>query len=134
MSSIQTLNRQIVREIRERMEQPLNDALSNMGLSVQVGSAHFSPSNVTFKVEIAILGRDGKPVDKKVEDFLHLADMYGLKPTDLGRVFHCMGKRYTVSGLAARSYKYPILAKDERGKTYKFPASTVKRALEESSD
>lgn len=60
-------------------------------------------------------------------DFKQYAESFGLKATDLGRVFINRGDKYKIIGLKPRSHKYPIIA--ERvigGQRYKFSVAAIK--------
>jgi predicted metal-dependent peptidase len=51
---------------------------------------------------------------------------FGLTPKQFGTTFSFRGKRYTVIGLKPRSSRFPILARNEVGSVYKFPADVLK--------
>ncbi len=50
---------------------------------------------------------------------------FGLKPEQFGKTFCYDKKTYTIIGIKPNSHKYPVLAKSERGTSYKFPAKVV---------
>jgi hypothetical protein len=59
------------------------------------------------------------------KEFEEYAGMFGVKADKFGTTFMYRGKRYTVSGISPRSFKFPILATSYSGKVFKFPASVV---------
>lgn len=51
---------------------------------------------------------------------------FGLTADQFGATFTFRNKKYTVTGLKPRSSRFPILARNEAGKVYKFPANALK--------
>ena len=80
---------------------------------------------------------DGKSTQNReaVErsEFASMCGPYGLSPNDYGRVFMSSGKPYKICGISPRARKYNVLAKNERGTEYKFPAMAVKLHLQMSA-
>jgi len=127
---MKSFDRATVRETRSRLQAALDTVAKELGCQIQVGNASFSGPNCTFKVECAVVGKDGTAQTQETTDFKALATRYGLSPDDLGKVFTTGGHEYRVAGLKPKSHRYPIVAvrvKDD--KTYKFPADVVKLAL-----
>lgn len=124
------LDRQTVKYIREQIQQTLDTYFSERKrFKIEVGSATFTDSDVTFKVNLATIGKNGEVKDKSAEDFKRAAFAYGMKPEDLGKSFMSGGVRYTITGLKRGSRRYPILAQRSDGKSYKFPADVVRLHL-----
>jgi len=124
------MDRAKCRLIREKLEEVLSlveDDLKALGLTAVIGRhASYTHANATFKVEVSELGQDGQAQTKEVEAFKQGAVLYGLKPEDLGRKFRGATGTFEICGLSPKSRKYPILAKDHRGKVYKFAPTSVK--------
>jgi hypothetical protein len=92
-----------------------------------VGNARFSgdTDEVTFSVQC---NRAGARPQRHI-DFERYADMYGLKPEDLGRSFVSHGHTFTIDGFEVSRCTRPIMANREDGKPFIFAADTVAGAL-----
>lgn len=125
------IDRQGIREIRAELETLLKEFAEKHNVTVNVGNASFMPGqNVTFKVEFANTVANGEiALTASAIAFTRNATMYGLQPTDLNRQFICRNTRYTICGLAPKSWKNPILASRDDGAVFKFPSTTVANAL-----
>lgn len=121
------------KRLGEAIEKALQKVGEQHGVHIKRGNARFSSSNVSYKVEASVLGENGEVKTKEAEDFKQYASMFGLKEEDFGKTFKTFGgKTYTICGLNMRARKNPIHAKNERGRTYIFPAEEVKVMLERS--
>jgi hypothetical protein len=121
------------RRVREAIDKALEEVGRKHGISLKLGNARFTSSNVNFKLEASLLGENGEVRSKEAEDFKMYASRYGLKADDFGKPFTTFGgKVFTICGLNTRANKNPIHAKNARGKTYIFPAEEVKVLLERS--
>ena len=112
----------------------ISDALQTVanefGVSIKRKGGSYSSTNLTIKLEAAVIGVNGVVLSKEVENFQRYCKSYNLEPTDLGETVYIDGIRYKISGLSPRSRKFPVLAKSlKNGKTYKFPERTVRKAL-----
>lgn len=128
------INRTTLKNLRQALNSAVKDVADEFEVSIQFGNATFTPNgtDATFKVEVLAKMADGSVFNPLEEDFKKYAFMYGLSAEDFGKEFSTWdGNTYKICGLKRRAHKYPILAKDKRnGKTFKFPANTVKRSLE----
>jgi len=118
-----------VKNLRDELQEVLNDFGKNHSVDVRVGNASFSESNVTFKVEVSELSSDGSAITKEVSDFNSLAELYGFSKEDLGKEVVINGERFTISGFKRSSKRYPILLDGHRGR-YKMGAKVVLEALD----
>lgn len=123
------IDRNILRGMRTDMEAALKQVGEKYGVAISVGNATFRPENAKFNVEVATLGADGTAVSKYVSDYKRYCEMFDLKPEWLGMPFMSLGTRFTVSGLNMKAQRMPVLAKNDRGKEYKFEAAAVIRHM-----
>ena len=130
-TKITDINRTTCRLLTDRINEALESLGEELGLSIKVqGGGRFSPTNVTFKVEASVTGEDGEEDNSTMAaDFRKQAALYGLQASDLGRTFRQRRSTFTIIGCKPRSYKYPILCRNQNGKVYKFPVDQVKRGL-----
>lgn len=110
-----------VQDPRAAMEAALKDVAARYGVTVRYRGGRFTDTMAALKAEFVVEGAE----PQGAADFRRLADVFGLKPEDLGRTFRSGGQTFTVVGLAPRKSKYPILATNAAGKTYKFTADGV---------
>ena len=99
------LNRKLVKNIRAVLDDALNDNESFEQFIVEVGSANFSDTEVTFKVNLRIKGAKSQS-EKELEDWA------GIYKLDLNKVARLDGKEFKLSGYRRRARKKPFLIKD----------------------
>jgi hypothetical protein len=130
-AKITEIDKDTCRKIRDELNKVLEPFGKKFGLVVHAGNATYSENNAVFKVEVNTVDQDGNAISREAEAFTKNAFVYGLKPEHLNQTFKSFhGESFEIIGLATRSNKYPILAKNlENGKTYKFPAEQVKALL-----
>lgn len=122
------IDRNTVKLLRDKLQKRLEEL--EVGLSIHVGNATFTEYNVTFKVECAVIGKNGEVLNKEAESFKTNALFYGLKPDDLGKIFYFGGKNYTIVGLKPKNYQTcTIIGERSDGKRFKFDANIVKATL-----
>ena len=97
------LNRKIVKDLRGTLQTHL---LKNMdGFEVEVGSANFNDTEVTFKVNLRLKGAKSQS-QKDLEDY---AEMYKL---DLTKIAKLDGKDFSLSGYRRKARSKPFLIQD----------------------
>lgn len=131
---IGTINPQLCRTISSVVEPAIKKAIEEAfeNLKVVMRGGKYNDTSYTMKIEIAMVGEDGKANTTFSTDFKDMATAFGLQPSDLGRRFMFRGNIYEVSGCKPSSYKFPIIANRVcDGKSFKFSAEQVKRALGE---
>ena len=113
------LNRKIVKDLRGTLETHL---LKNMdGFEVEVGSANFNDTEVTFKVNLRLKGAKSQS-QKDLEDY---AEMYKL---DLTKIAKLDGKDFSLSGYRRKARSKPFLIQDlKNGGEYIITTATAKK-------
>jgi hypothetical protein len=97
------------------------------GVSLELGTMTYSPTQATTRLTIRGLGGD-----PDADDFERLAHLYGLEPTDLGMEVELDGVRGTIIGLKSRARRFPILLRRADGTEVAATADEVRHALERS--
>jgi len=129
---METIDRELVKNLRGHIQEALNMWLNQGGenlfpnLKIQVGNASYTESNIIYKVEVALVGKNGEVKSKEAESFKLFATAYGLKAEDFGKSFKSNGHTYKICGLKTKSGKYPVLAEREDGRKFKFGADYIK--------
>lgn len=117
---MKTLNRSNVREMSEAFMESLQPLEAVYGIKISYRGGRFSSSNVTFKIEAAVVGAGGEVQSKEREDFKNFSRQFGLNPTWLDQEFSWAGNTYKVTGLKTRCWKSPVLVTQVRnGKVFK---------------
>jgi hypothetical protein len=97
------------------------------GVALAMGRGRYTHTQGTLKVEVSLLGSDGKGVDKYAEAFTQLADLYGFKASELGTQFKFGNNTFQIIGLNTKAKAYPILAKNvATGKGFKFSTGMIR--------
>jgi len=125
MTTIKSFDRTSIRFLQVAVSDALKKVGEAFGVEFKLGGGRFSPTHYGGKLDVTIAGAE----PQEAQDFRRYADMFGLKPDDLGRTFLSRGRQFTIVGLLARSKRYPVLGQNGRGTRYKFPVETVKAGL-----
>jgi len=133
MTTIKHIDRNVARLLGEELEKAAQEIAKRYGLQVKGAGGSYMAGSFTAKTEFAVIGENGIAETKDVEAFRLLASSFGLAAEDLGRTFVKDGKKHTICGLRPKADRFPILARREDGKTFKFPAATVKVMLARAS-
>ena len=113
------LNRTHVKNLRKVLENKLRGSMDNF--IVEVGSANFNDTEVTFKVNLRMKGAKSQS-EKDLEDF---ASIDGL---DLTKVATLDGKEFKLSGFRRKARTKPYLIQEQTGGgEYIITTDTAKR-------
>ena len=98
------------------------------GITIRVGGARFRESTADLKLELAVVGGDGKVARKETEEFEKYHALFGLEPGDLGRVITLDREEHRLVGLAPNRPKYPLVLERVRdGKTVLCTADVLEK-------
>jgi len=115
------LNRKMVKDLRAILDDALNDNESLEQFIVEIGSANFNDTEVTFKVNLRMKGAKSQS-QKDLEDF---AKIDGL---DLTKIAKLDGKDFSLSGFRRKARTKPYLIQDlKNGGEYIITTETAKR-------
>ena len=113
------LNRTHVKNLRKVLENKLNGSMDNF--IVEVGSANFNDTEVTFKVNLRMKGAKSQS-QKDLEDFASIDRL------DLTKVATLDGKQFKLSGFRRKARTKPYLIQDQKGGgEYIITTDTAKR-------
>lgn len=128
-NKITKLDRTTVKHITKRLETAFKPLAEELGVAIDIGSCTFNASNCRFQMKVAVLDCDGKAITEESVSFRSNAKLFGFEPDDLGNKFVFRGQSYTICGLKPKSCKYPVIARSDNGKDYKFTCRMVLSAL-----
>jgi hypothetical protein len=95
--------------LRVQINEKLVLLAEELGIDITVGRCRFNDKNAEFKLEVNVKDEKGKPVDKKITDFLKNCKRWGLRPEDLDCEFDYNSKRYRLVGANVRAPKFPLI-------------------------
>ena len=111
----------MVKDLRAILDDVLNDNESLEQFIVDIGSANFNDTEVTFKVNLRMKGAKSQS-QKDLEDF---AKIDGL---DLTKIAKLDGKDFSLSGFRRKARTKPYLIQDlKNGGEYIITTETAKR-------
>ena len=130
MSKLKRFDTVILNTLRTEMNEALKGIAEKYGMTISAEKATYGSTYASFKVELALTKEDGTVLSKEAEAFRMYANLFGMKPDDLGREFEVAGKRYKLAGYMASKRKFPFLAEClTDGKEYGFTESFIKGKL-----
>lgn len=122
------INKIFLHELRRDIDKALEPIAEKYDLSIHLGNIRFSDYdfNAQLKGEVNDTGNGVSVAEKQFHEY---SAHYGLEPDHFGASFKSNGKTFTISGIKPNNRKYPIIAEDERGVSYKFAARSVRLHL-----
>ena len=113
------LNRTHVKNLRKVLENKLRGSMDNF--IVEIGSANFNDTEVTFKVNLRMKGAKSQS-EKDLEDFASIDKL------DLNKVATLDGKQFKLSGFRRKARTKPYLIQEQTGGgEYIITTETAKR-------
>ena len=124
MTTITNFDRRNLKNLRKDIDAALSNVASKYGIKLEAGSARFSDTNVTFKLEASTISSKGNVETKGAVALKTFYPQFvGLKVT-LNN-----GHRGTVIEYHSRKHKYPFIVKIG-SKRFKVPESLVQRSVD----
>ena len=130
--TIDSVDRSTVKMILEDAREALASVADKHGVVLERKHCTYSSTEipVAFKFVVPERTEDGEAIDPKETEFRKCARRFGLEPDDYGKMFRTFNGVYRVCGIKPKARKYPVLGRDiNTGKSYTFPADSVKRGL-----
>jgi hypothetical protein len=128
---MKSMDRPLAHSISADMMEALKAVALKHGVEFRNKGGSLSSTNVTFRIEAAVVGATGVAETRERSDFPRYCHMYNLKKEWLDATFNHMGTEYTITGLNTRKHKNPVLVKRNKdGKGFIFPDTTIKMIME----
>lgn len=127
MSKYGIFNGQVARQFRQDFAEHMRSFEEEHGVRVNIGNITYQQNEIRTKLTVRSNAVSDDAIAEK--DFKRNAFYFGLNADDFGKSFKSRGETFTICGIKPRSRKYPILAKNARGKTYKFGHMYVQGAI-----
>ena len=114
-----------LRELRADIDAALKSVAEKHNISLNAGSARYTPTTATFKLEAVTTTIDGEVVEAEKVKFNEFCGKFGIAKDAFGSTFKSNGEVFTICGIKPKAKKYPILAKNNQGTVYKFSRLSV---------
>ncbi|MAG24504.1 hypothetical protein CMI47_02895 [Candidatus Pacearchaeota archaeon] len=135
--NVQRIDGTTVKIVLASCQEALEMVAEEHGLTLVRKYCTYRDNEMPVAFKLLVPERDeqtGAAIDPGESEFRRLASRYGLEASHYGRTFSTFRGTYRISGIKPKARKYPILATcTETGRTYKFLAAQVEKAMEESS-
>lgn len=124
-----TLNKDECQFFRREIDACFKELLS-INIRAKLGNISFSPNyfKSTINGEIAS-NSEGESINARQQAFKKYAHLYDLEPSDLNKHFKSRNYVFQIIGLSISRTKYPIVAKREDGRIFKFMPNGLKQKL-----
>jgi len=123
---MENFNRKNLPVLRDEIAKALKSVEEKHGITFKLGGISFTDDHFRSKIEAYLTKKGGETVDPGKINFDRHARSFGLSKEDFGKKFSNLNGTYQICGIASRSHKYPILAKNSKdGRIYKFRADDV---------
>lgn len=120
------LDRSGAKKISDEALNALKSVAEQYGLNVKFSGGTVAPDGTNCTIKFMFSMAD---VDLPKKEFEKYAEAFGLSAGMYGMEIKVAGKKFSICGIKTSSYKFPILAKSDDGKTYKFSVAQVKLAM-----
>jgi hypothetical protein len=124
------INSKTWKVLADEMEAALGEVIDRHGLEVGKVSGSYGRTTGTFRFEVtqtAAASTDGKTQAQR--EYERSADLFDLKPEWFGQAVMYQGHQVTITGLAMKSRKFPVLGTDDRGRKMKYTTQVIRQAF-----
>lgn len=123
---IKSLDRTNLRILAKEFERVMEKVAEEHGVSVRYKGGSYLDKAGTIRFEIGVKDESGKPATIATNALENLSPFIGVKAGDK---FMFGNEVYEVTGYKPKNHKYPVIAKNWKGKSYKFPLSVTKNKV-----
>ena len=128
-TKVTKIDRPTLRLLAEEIAAAAQSVAQKHGLNIRYDGGQYAGLFGTVRLKVSTISDNGVVESEERREWGLYCTSFGFKPEHLDKPFTVRGYDYKISGLKAASGKYPILGLRSDGKTFKFPAEVVKRAL-----
>ena len=122
---MKTFNGSNIEMIRRDMNEALAAVAARHDIKIDVGGMRYSSTTVSIKVEAVALGNSGADSHEEAAFTANAYRVRGISAAYFGKSFRSQGEVFTINALKPANHKYPVIAKNSRGQSYKFPVSMI---------
>ena len=114
------LTKTTVAQIQREIADAVASVAAKHNLQLSPSRARYSDSNIKLSMELTAVSESGEPAD-----FAAHARLLGLPADCYGKTITTNSRTLSICGIKLRNRKYPVLAKDDGGRTYKLSETQV---------
>jgi hypothetical protein len=133
MTALTKIDREAARQLSMATEAALQEVAEEYGLTVALKGGTFDPAGGTYrpKVEFSMADSGERKFANECElvGYTVNGQWHSLKAEDYGAEFTSHGRTFTLTGVNLRAPKFPIQAKGDDGKSYKFPEAILRTII-----
>lgn len=111
-----------LKSLRKDLDSILEVIADQHNISISLGNFRYDSDIARIKITCNCPDSDGEIVEPMEKEY-KLISAFNKKMKKFGDTFVCQGKTFTIVGWKQRRPKYPLIARGENGKLYKFEAS-----------
>lgn len=124
---IKQLDRRTVKQLRIELDSALADVASKYGLDIKTGNIRFSDTEANVRVKVSITGERMK---EEVQNEWSMHTRWTrLEGTNVGDTFTFNDTVYTIDRWDSKKRKYPVIAHNPKGASYKFSSDIVANSM-----
>ncbi len=109
---------------RTETEEALKEIAEKYNVTITAGKIKYSEAEFALTIDVKKKEVNGKSFEQA--EFEKYCFLYHLKPEDYLKSFKTSGKNFVITGFKPNRPKFPIIAKGEDGKSYKFTEDILK--------
>jgi hypothetical protein len=110
--------------LRSDLNKALEAVTKKHGITIDIGTMRYSDDDVKVSLDMRTVKAGEEGMSRSEADY-KAACVFNPTLPKYGSRFTSRGKVYTICGYSSRARKYPVLAKNANGTTYKFTVETV---------
>lgn len=112
---------------RKETEEALAKLAEKYGATVKAGKIKYTSNSFNLDLQVAKKDIGGKSFEQI--EFEKYCVFYGLKPEHYNKEVTYNGDKYNIVGFKPQASKYPVIAKCEDGKRYKWTEQLAKMLI-----
>ncbi len=133
-NKITHIDKGIAKEIDMALNEHLKTFMSHRGIKASVGNGSYTDNNITFKVSLSVISKDGNAKTREWTDYERFSVGFDL-PDVLGKVIVVQARSMKVMGFRSKAKRYPILLKNvSTGKLYCYTIETFKLTVNQCKE
>ena len=117
-----SFNRTLAKKVQEESEKALAEIAKKYGVTIKGAGGSLGSNDFTMKMKVELVG-----VKKTYDPYVYTA--LGLPENVIGKTFVSRGEKYEITEISTRSPKYPVIARNSKGKGFKFTVDSVNRLI-----
>lgn len=120
---METFTKSNVKQIASEIEDAVQEIAKKYNINMKSAGGSFSGIDCTLKLKLRIMG---EVAEKK---YANDAKLLGLPADIIGKTFNLRASTYTIKRVDLNKIKYPVIAENQNGKSFKFGVEDIKQLM-----